>query len=728
MIGRSFSTLFVAALVLSLLPFKGAMADALNFFLDDTFSNISTTTRESGQTTKSDSVSYEQRYTLLVDKSIFPNLIFDGTGMFEKDFTTQKQTGQEPVTATSDKFLPSATLTLKQPLYTVAVGYFLNEQEETASRTPNVTLTNRDLQALLDWRPAGLPYVNFRYDHIDTQDLSASTANLDTVSDNYQLISHYAFKGFDLRYFGTYVDTQDKVHDVDTIDLTQNGTAAYNNSFIGGRLLFGTSYNIIRNDLTTTAVGSGGTASVQIFPYSGLFAVSNTPALGALSPNAALIDGNLTASTGINLGLPPLGGNLQPLNIGLDFLNPTQVNDLQVWIDRTITTDVANSFSWSIYTSNDNLTWTLLQTVFPATFGPFQNRFDIEFTSVKTRYIKVVVAPLAATVNGASSFPNIFVTELQAFVTQSLEQSREQRISSTSEVSNTTARYSIFSNNLLSYESSYFYSNNSSSGLKTSTLSNGLSSNYRFTSFLTGSGRFAYETGEEQNQKETAYLMDASLIATPLPTLTNSLVFSERDETLGGMTQDSQSIFLNNVAQLYKGLDANFNLGRLTSTETTGLKLQSDNVTVGANIVPNRKMTWTFAFTYIDTNQAGPAVPSVSGVSRQETATLAYTPVSTMYLFASVQSLNQPRGPNRLLQNYGFNWSPFPDGALQFRFAYNENVIPGEQSSDVISPGLRYKINNVSYIDVSYQSVESKSPGLITKSKGVAAELRVSVF
>src|SRR5208283_4112177 len=187
--------------------------------------------------------------------------------------------------------------------------------------------------------------------HIDTQNLSASTANVDTVSDNYQLISHYAFKGLDLRYFGTYVDTQDKVHDVDTISLTQNGTAAYNNSFIGGRLLFGTSYNIIRNDLETSATGPGGSASVQIFPFSGLFAVSNTPALGALSPNAALIDGNLTASTGINLGLPPLGGNLQPLNIGLDFLNPTHVNDLQVWIDRTITTDVANSFSWSIYTS-----------------------------------------------------------------------------------------------------------------------------------------------------------------------------------------------------------------------------------------------------------------------------------------------------------------------------------------------------------------------------------------
>ena len=107
------------------------------------------------------------------------------------------------------------------------------------------------------------------------------------------------------------------------------------------------------------------------------------PRLGALAPNAALIDGNLTASAGIDIGLPPLGGNLQPRNIGLDFLNPVQVNDLQVWVDRTLTPVVAASFSWDIYTSADNLTWTLYQTVFPATFGPFQNRFDIQIRERK---------------------------------------------------------------------------------------------------------------------------------------------------------------------------------------------------------------------------------------------------------------------------------------------------------------------------------------------------------
>src|SRR5208283_5469542 len=189
--------------------------------------------------------------------------------------------------------------------------------------TPAITLVNEDYRAFFDWRPAGLPFFDFRYDHTDTYDLKRTTS--DMVTDNFSLISHYAYKGIDLRYFGTYLDTSDKLHGVDTIDVTHNATGSYNTTFFDGRLLFGTSYNIIRDEVTATATVAGATASVQVFPFAGLFALTDTPALGALAPNAALIDGNLTMSAGIDIGLPPLGGNVQPRNIGLDLLNAAEV-------------------------------------------------------------------------------------------------------------------------------------------------------------------------------------------------------------------------------------------------------------------------------------------------------------------------------------------------------------------------------------------------------------------
>ncbi len=99
--------------------------------------------------------------------------------------------------------------------------------------------------------------------------------------------------------------------------------------------------------------------------------------------------------------------------IGLDFLIPTEVNQLLVWVDRELTSTVVSSFSWQVFTSDDNLNW--VGPIVPSSvgFGTFENRFEINFSSVTTRYIKVVTTPLLP---GPLVPPNIFVTELQAFV------------------------------------------------------------------------------------------------------------------------------------------------------------------------------------------------------------------------------------------------------------------------------------------------------------------------
>ena len=97
--------------------------------------------------------------------------------------------------------------------------------------------------------------MDMRYDRTDTYDKSHAT--VDTTKDFLSLISQYAYKGFDLRYFGTYVDTKDKLHGVETQDVTQNVTGTYSNTFFNGRLLFGTSYNIISDDVTTVGDGRG---------------------------------------------------------------------------------------------------------------------------------------------------------------------------------------------------------------------------------------------------------------------------------------------------------------------------------------------------------------------------------------------------------------------------------------------------------------------------------------
>jgi hypothetical protein len=302
--------------------------------------------------------------------------------------------------------------------------------------------------------------------------------------------------------------------------------------------------------------------------------------------------------------------------------------------------------------------------------------------------------------------------------------------------STTTARYRIFDSPLLYYDSSYFINKDSSTGEETSIFSNGLSINYHFTSMLAGSGQFAWQTGEQpgeaqngkQNVQENGYVYNASLLATPLPTLTDSLVLGGRNETVGREPQDNQSLFLNNSARLYKGIDVNLNVGRTTATGPDGATAASDAVVMAANVVPNKTMTWTFSYSYLNTNSSGAGISSNSGRTQQETVALAYTPVRTMYFFASLQRIAEAGHQAQTVENYGFSWAPFPDGALQFRFSCNENIEPElGQSTKIISPGVRYRINGGSFLDLSYQSVQSKSPGQATESKGLIAELRISL-
>ena len=45
--------------------------------------------------------------------------------------------------------------------------------------------------------------------------------------------------------------------------------------------------------------------------------------------------------------------------MGLDFLILSETNTLFVWVDRDLLPEIASSFSWEVYTSLDNRTWSL---------------------------------------------------------------------------------------------------------------------------------------------------------------------------------------------------------------------------------------------------------------------------------------------------------------------------------------------------------------------------------
>jgi hypothetical protein len=725
-------------LVLLLLP-SAALGQGLfqgvSGTLELNYSFLSTkTTDATGNTTKTAINNFNPRVTLTVNTNIFPNLKLDAGVIVEKNISWFKTDGMTTKSDTTD-LRPYINLTLNTPLYTAGIGYDRRQETVKTSGSPGVTTVNEDYNVILGWRPEGLPIFDVR---LTRTDLFDEKRNIQDTTTDYGLLSaRYTYKNLDVRYQGTYTDTKDKLNEVETKDYLHTGRITYSDMFFNNRVSFNGSYNIAYEETNTTAAGIGGTVSSQISPFAGLSLVNDTFNPITLDPNPALIDGNTSASAAINIGLPPLGGNTSLRQIGLDFLVSTEVNQLLVWVDRDLSSapTIANSFSWDVYISTDNLNWNhWAGPILPAPFGPFQNRFELNFPNVSTRYIKVVTKPLSPLVFGSSSFPNIFITELQAFIKTPAEQVKGKN-TKLSHILNIESRARILNIPTLFYEFSYFLTRTDISGQQSQqnnqsqqsyTLSNGLSVNHRFSSIFLGSARVAREDGTEEGKKRWAYIYNASIVATPLKTLRHNFIYSGRIEEIDGKSTDNNSIFLQNNATLYKGIDVNLGGGFNFSTLETGQKQENTIINFGSSIVPHRTMTITLIYSDTATNQSGGGLPSTSTSTRRGDLSVAYRPFDTLYLFASWEILAEKGQKIQTIQNYGLNWSPFPEGTLQFNFSYNESILSeNNQKSRLITPSLRWNITSRSFLDLSYQLIHSSSKLQKSDSSGVSASLKI---
>ena len=383
------------------------------------YSFISTKfTDAAGNTTKTESHNYGEKFTLNINHNLFPKLNLNAGGTFEKgisDPTDEAGVGKTELT----RIRPFAWLTLSDPIYNASVGYDLREDTLKTAGLPSTTLIQEDYNALFDWRPDGFPWTKVNFIRTNTHDEPRSIR--DTQRDLVLLKSQYNYQGLDASYTGTYLNTLDRILDSESTQWSNEGKLTYVTTLFNGRTSVSSDNRVNVTTIDNIRAGQG-QISVPVFPSAGLSALSDTPVFVTLAQNPGLIDGNLVASAGLNIG-SSTGGNTQRRNIGLDFLTPLQVNSLFVWVDTDLSQNIAiaNSFSWDIYTSSDNLNWTLHATVPIAPFGPFLNRFEIDFPTVQTRFIKTVTRPLPTSVLNALNFPNILVTEIQAFLNTSAQ-------------------------------------------------------------------------------------------------------------------------------------------------------------------------------------------------------------------------------------------------------------------------------------------------------------------
>jgi len=238
------------------------------------------------------------------------------------------------------------------------------------------------------------------------------------------------------------------------------------------------------------------------------------------------------------------------------------------------------------------------------------------------------------------------------------------------------------------------------------------------------------EAGAEGDQTRLAFLYYASLLATPLKTLSNSLVFSGNNQNVGGQANNNNAVTLYNTAQLYRGITMALNLGVSHTSEdqeTGGSQTHTDAyVNPGINITPSPTMTLTFYYLGKKSYLSGVATGSSSDITENRfDVGASWTPVRTVFLSASVSSDSTTGQMSSLQQNYGLNWNPFPDGQLQFSFIYTESYLPGR--STIIQPSLRWYVGakRRSYLDLSYQFNTTESGGQKIETNIVSSTLKI---
>jgi hypothetical protein len=699
----------VALVVLLVALGSGAAARAqeLSGFVELTHSRFDSTAEfPGGLRIETLSNSFLQRYALTYTQRFTPTLRLQAGGVFEWDAARFEVAGLE----TRTKILrqnPFFNLRLDSAPYLAEVAWSRNEEDTDTRGLPSTGQARELASATAGWFPVDLPSARLQYFKTDLFDRTRRFE--DTTEDRLELTSEYRpIPELYLYYKGSTEDTDDRANETRLSRVSNSGRVIYDDMWWDDRLMVSSDYNYLSRTTETTTSG-GGEVLFPRPPFAGLSAIDDTPELGTLDPNTALIDGDFVAGAGLNLGLPPAGGDLRPLNIGLDLGAVTEINSLIVWVDRDLPSGIWRSFTWDVYTSTDNLNWTRRAAPTSVAFGPFVTLFEIRFTNLVTRYVKVVTPPLSASVPFASDFPVILVTEMQAQLARPAAEA-QGRVTEKSHIYSLSGRARLLDEPALFYELTYFI-NKSDRAPKEDQLSNGISWSQPVWSYCTVAGRVAYQTGHQRGEVRTAWLYTASLSAAPAPTLQTSLIYSGLNEDFESSSTDSRSVFLYGTAQLYPGIDANLSLGRSSIAPDRGFETDSTLINAGATLVPHPSLTVNLFYSdKSDTLRTTGISGSQDQYTRSAEGDVAYRPVPALYLFASYRAEQRSQFPDRTINDYSIDWSPFPEGTLRLNISYTESYRSDDNTKETqLIPSVRWNFNPRSWLEGSYQRLTTDS-------------------
>lgn len=631
-------------------------------------SRSETFNKSTGEKTEGKSSIFRQGYQLGITRNILPTLTIKGGGNFSRDYTRSEAEGVESKT-TGRTIRPFLGLNMITPPYSAGFSYYTTESKRSGTGTTRERSFLDELRTDFNWTPGGLPMFNFNYARSHIYD-DPNTVN--RFEDLLGASTRYNWKNLNLNYGFSSQENEDVINDFKSRTLGHEGRASYGTSFYNNRIRLSTSYVFSHSKSDFSGEGTGLFALIL---SAGLFSLDDTPDdAPALASIPSLIDGNTGTSTGIDIGLD--GDDTTLTNIGIDFGVPQLVDTLFLWVDRNLPGNVAGAFAWSIYVSPDNTdasTWTLHATVDPAPFGIIQNRFEISFPVVETRFIKIVTRPLSPAVTIDPLFQNIFVTEMESFITVS---GQDESFTNQEHAYNLTLSGDVSEKTSTGYSLSYQFGESDPFSNKRTRIANTIFLSHIFNRVFIGNASASREDARDTGKETGIYTYNAGLRADYLDTFQQRLTYSGSNTHTEEET-DKESSYTNNLQlrnnfELYRGWTAFLDFGYGWAREVDGGRRTGENARLATEIVPNPKTTLNAGFSITRSTVNDPDGES-SQTRKLYNASLFYLPVRTLSLFAKITHVEQEESSSTL-QEYQASWLPFPDGELQFTFFYRDQL------------------------------------------------------
>jgi hypothetical protein len=676
---------------------------------------------QSGATTHRSTLAFSQRYHLLADRELFPNVHLSAGGTWQDLTAHVKEPGQEERTTGNTSEDLFARLGWGSPILRGTLGADRHAQEFR----PGTSRTTDRLSFSAGWRPVELPELSLLVTRL--HDYASDRSLGDATLTSALVTALYTVHHVDTRYTFSWADRDDVAGAVHTVALDQSLQASWRETFFGGRTRVYAAATGSWRELQTSYGLASALVARQQFPIAGLSLVETPPWLPLdelLSPNPALIDGDLKGMALLDIGFGvTLAGDLNPRAMGAQLADrATTVSRIDVYVDKLLPTDVAAKYSWSAYQSDDGQHWTPLPPPAVA-FDPHQ-RFEISIEPTRARYLKVITAPLAAGITADLRWLAVHVTELQlqdVVPASTLPKVQTSRIASL-HASATTALLegprSLVHD--LSLELSYV----SSTALRTWAVTNGLTYAEKLGKVFEAGARAAHRDEDPGDGHQGTTLWSATLLARPVPTLYDALSYSgtyaEKTNTV------TNAVNFVNRAELYRGVNAQLNLGLTQATFVDGHYTVGTLANAVASIVPNRVLSATASWLLNVVRTFGTLEPIPNAVTHRVEVTATFTPSAAVAASGTLTRVISGLHPTTLASGQ-LTYAPFR-GDLQLSLAASRTLDTVAQSTNgLLSPSLRWLVRRGVTVTASYSLLDVSSPVQTTRSQVISASLMVAL-